>query len=251
VTLERASNSYPEYFSNLISPNDAVVIQSFPDEKAQDVWIASEIKKNLTEDELEAEDILVVLPDAYTSKSRGQRLMQELRRQKILSHLVGVNTSADSVFVPDSVAIAHIHRAKGNEAPVVYAIDSQYASRNFNAVTRRNGLFTAITRSRAWVRITGYGDGMGLISEEVQKIVGHNFRLEFTIPTWDQLQNLRHIFRERDPGDEANVRKATEGLSTFLEAFERGEVELQDLPANIRTRLLRQLQAELAGDDDR
>lgn len=115
----------------------------------------SPLEKNLSEDELQHDDILVVLPDTYRAKSRAPRLMRELTRRNIPSHLAGVNISADQIFQPDSVAIAHIFRAKGNEAPMVYAIDAQYAAADFNAVTRRNKLFTAITRSRAWVRIQG------------------------------------------------------------------------------------------------
>src|SRR5690606_23250168 len=109
--------------------------------------------KNLNEDELEPDDILIVLPDSYTSKTRGNQIMRALSRLRIRSHLVGVTNSRDAVFAPDSVAIAHIYRAKGNEAPMVYVMDAQYADKERNLVTRRNILFTAITRSRAWVRI--------------------------------------------------------------------------------------------------
>ena len=158
VTLERSPESAPPYFGQLLHPADSVVVVDFPDELAQDAWVADQIHKNLTEDELEHDDILIVLPDTYRAKSRAPRLMRELARREIMSHLAGVNTSRDTVFQADSVAITHIHRAKGNEAPMVYAIDSQYASLAFNEITRRNTLFTAITRSRAWVRIVGWGE---------------------------------------------------------------------------------------------
>ncbi len=239
VALERAPTSYPSYFSELLKPEDAVVVASFPDEAAQDVWLAEQIEKNLNEDELQHDDILVVLPDTYRAKSRAPRLMRELTRRQIPSHLAGVNTSADQIFQPDSVAIAHIFRAKGNEAPMVYAIDAQYAAADFNAVTRRNKLFTAITRSRAWVRITGYGDQMKLIEDEVEAVKNQEYRLRFTIPTTQRLAQLRHIHRDRPEGEEAAVRRVTEGVSAFLEAVDRGEMDLYDLPPDVRTRLTR------------
>ena len=43
--------------------------------------------------------------------------------------VVGVSTSVDEVFQSGSIAIAHIYRAKGNEAPMVYAIDSHQVYR--------------------------------------------------------------------------------------------------------------------------
>jgi superfamily I DNA and RNA helicase len=237
VVLERAPHSYPAYFPELISKDDSVTITVFADEYAQDVWIADQIAINLTTDELEPDDILIVLPDTYRAKTRGPRLARELTKRDIESHLVGVDTSVDEVFRPGSVAIAHIHRAKGNEAPMVYAVDCQHAVSEYNAVTRRNTLFTAITRSRAWVRLTGYGPGMDEIARETAEVIAREFRLDFVVPTATELDQLRHIHRELTVGEEARIRRASDGLAAFLEAVEKGDVELEDLSPAIRTRL--------------
>jgi len=87
VTLERSRDSAPEYFERLLRPDDAVVIGEFPDELTQDAWVAEQITNNLTADELEPDDILIVLPDTYRAKSRAPRLMRELRRRDIDCHL--------------------------------------------------------------------------------------------------------------------------------------------------------------------
>ncbi|GAA2845606.1 hypothetical protein Acy02nite_47140 [Actinoplanes cyaneus] len=250
VTLARRPDSSPEYFDRYLRPEDAVVIRSFDDESSQDQWIAEQIHTNITEDELELDDILIVLPDTYRSKSRGPRIMRELRRKNIKSHLVGVTTSQDAVFRPDSVAIAHIFRAKGNEAPMVYVLDAQYGAAQFNRVSRRNTIFTAITRSRAWVRITGWGDDMTTICNETRKIIDNQYRLSFTVPTDVELQRLRHVHRGRSVRDEEKVRKATEGITTFLEAVEKGELGLYDIPPALRTQLARSLQEDAADFDE-
>lgn len=251
VQLRRSATSYPPYFNTLLTPNDAVMIQTFDDEAAQDAWIADQISKNLTDDELEHDDILIVLPDTYRAKSRAPRLIRELNRRGVPAHLAGVNTSTDTITRPGSVALAHIFRAKGNEAPMVYAIDSQYAALEFNAVTRRNKLFTAITRSRAWVRITGYGDQMkNVIAAESAAIRDNDYKLSFTIPTGPELAKLRHIHRDRTEGEEATVKKATAGIAAFLEAVERGEMDLYDLPPNIRTRLTRLQDNPVGAEED-
>ncbi|MDE0066255.1 MAG: ATP-binding domain-containing protein [Acidimicrobiaceae bacterium] len=244
VTLERSRDSYPSYFPELLSESDAVAVRCFSTRDEQDAWIANEIKCNLNEDELEPDDVLIVLPDTYRAKSRAPHLMKQLSRLDIQSHLVGVNTSVDEVFKPGSVAIAHIYRAKGNEAPMVYAVDSQHAAGKFNAVTRRNSLFTAITRSRAWVRITGWGEEMDPIRREVEAVVEKHHQLGFTIPTESELAELRHLHRDRPENMEKSLRKATEGLSAFLEAYDRGELDPLDLPPELRTRLVLSLQTE-------
>ena len=53
VELERAPNSFPAYFPQLIHPDDAVTWQIFADDDEQANWIADSIQKNLNEDELE------------------------------------------------------------------------------------------------------------------------------------------------------------------------------------------------------
>ena len=250
VRLRRSAGSIPPYFESKFTPDDAVVVEAFSDETAQDIWVAEQIARNLDEDELQHDDILIVLPDTYRAKSRAPRLRRELNRRGVDSHLVGVNTSADTIFRPESVAIAHIYRAKGNEAPMVYAVDAQYAARSFNAVTRRNTLFTAITRSRAWVRITGYGDEMqNGIGAEARRVREEDYQLDFTVPTPQELATLRHIHRDRPEETEETVRKAAEGVAAFLEAVERGEMDILDLPPEIRTRLVLRLNEHAPGND--
>lgn len=250
VELERAPASYPDYFPELLTPDDSVVIQSFGSEAEQDSWIADQIHTNLSQDELQHDDILVVLPDAYTSKRRAARFSRVLARRDIQSHLAGVATSVDQVFVPESVAIAHIFRAKGNEAPMVYVVDSQYGARPANIVSRRNTLFTAVTRSRAWVRICGWGEPMDDIRAEISRIQEKGFRLDFKIPSTAELAKLRRIHRERSQSEVEEIERHTRSLSEALEALDRGELELHDLPPRLRTRLLRIIEADLATDND-
>src|SRR5262249_17489503 len=120
VVLERDPSSYPDYFPKLLRPEDAVVVEAFDDSLAQASWIAARIRENLERDELDFDDILIVLPDAYTSKSHSRTIIQALNNQGINGHLAGVNTSQDELFLKNSVAISHVYRAKGNEAPMVY-----------------------------------------------------------------------------------------------------------------------------------
>jgi superfamily I DNA and RNA helicase len=249
VMLERSRNSYPGYFDELLKPDDSVLLMSFKDQLAQDSWIAGQIEVNLSADELEHDDILVVLPDAYSAKSRANSLMSVLRQRGIASHLVGVGSSVDAVFVKGSIAIAHIHRAKGNEAPMVYVIDAQHAASQFNPVTRRNTLFTAITRSRAWVRILGWGDGMETIRHEVRNIQDSSYRLKFRIPTESELVRLRRLNRDRPGLNEQSVKKATAGLQAFLDAYRKQEIDLTDLPPELRT-LVTKLREEFRNDDE-
>ena len=249
VVLERSTQSYPRYFSQLLNRDDSIMFRGFASEAEQDAWVAAEIRKNLAEDELESDDILIVLPEAYTSRSRGRSLTAALARQGIAAHLVGVTSSRDEVFRKGSVAITHIFRAKGNEAPMVYAVDSEHASNGYNLITRRNTLFTALTRSRAWIRVTGVGVGMDALLAEFNAIRERQFHLQFVVPTSEELRRLRRIHRDRPEKELQSAKRATEGLEQFFEAIDNEEIELDHLPARLRTKLALLTRQKPGGND--
>ena len=235
VTLQRAPSSYPSYFQEVIQPEDSVTTHAFSDAESQASWIARSIKKNIEEDELEHDDILIVLPQTYTARSQGSLVARALGNLGIQSHIAGVSTSQDEIFRPQSIAIAHIFRSKGNEAPMVYVLNSQYCVAGNGLSQLRNILFTAITRSRAWVRICGWGERMTDLKAEIDSIQQNNYRLQFTIPTEKELAQIRRINREHASGEQARSREANRVLNLFVEAFDRGEISLEDIPPHLKT----------------
>ncbi len=249
VVLRRSSSSYPTYFKRLLDPDDAVVAMSFPGELEQVEWVANSIQRNLKEDEIDPDDILIILPDAYTARRQGTAIIESLARRGISGHLAGVTTSRDEIFQKQSVAIAHIHRSKGNEAPMVYVLDCQRCFSGLELITLRNILFTAITRCRAWVRVCGWGVEMDSLKEEMDKVHQKGYQLEFRLPTEEELRRIRMIHRERTADEKAKVKKAQEGLREFLRALQRGDIALENLPLDLRTALA-SLQREQEASDD-
>ena len=250
VQLERDPGSYPSYFTDLMHPEDAVVSMTFKSEVEQAEWVAQSIEKNLKEDELEIDDILIVLPDAYRARKNAGVLIEALSRRGISSHLAGVTTSRDQIFSRQSIAIANIHRSKGNEAPMVYVVNSNYCFAGYELSTLRNIIFTGITRSRAWVRVCGCGAEMEQLEGEIRKLRENNFKLAFKVPTAQDLGKLRMIHRERTADEKARIKKAEQGLKDFLETWQRGDLAVQNLPPELRTSLSRLLSEEGAEDED-
>lgn len=244
VRLRRGARSTPEYFDRLLSAEDSVQVAAFESALKQDEWVAEQIKTNLTADELEPTDVLVVYPLSRTAKSRSQSLREALERRGIQSHLVGVTSSVDEMKVPGSVAMAHIHRAKGNEAAMVYVMDTQVAAATHDARTARNTLFTAITRNKAWVRICGFGTRMKVIQDEIQAVRDHAYELDFRLPTRPQLDALK---RGEEVGEDAAAEvaeQATQSLAQLVDDLESGVLSLDQLPADIRAKAVQHLKPQ-------
>jgi superfamily I DNA and RNA helicase len=230
-------DSYPPYFAELLDPTDAVQVEYFSNEKEQYDALVCAIKKNLDEDELEHNDILIVIPNTYTSKTVGARIMAKLASEEIESHLVGVTTSRDEVFQNGSIAITHIHRAKGNEAAMVYIINAEYCYGGFELSRKRNILFTAVTRSRCWVRIFGVGEAMKELQNEFLEARRHNFELEFKYPTPEEIKKLARVHRDMPEEEKRRWQGKFAQIEDVLRAVEAGEVPIEALPARIRGRL--------------
>lgn len=237
VTLARRKDSTPQFFAKLLDPADAVQFQSFQSEEEQAIWTADQIKSNLEEDELEPNDILVIFANPVSVPSDAGPLIAQLKDRGIAAHIAGVTRGVDEFFVPNSVVVSGIYRAKGNECPMVYVMGAEYCHGGWGLIRRRNILFTAITRSKTWVRVSGIGKNMDALCKEWTKVQSHRFQLAFTVPSAQELTALRRIHRDRTEDEIQRVESSRQSLEEIIQLIEREEMTLEDLPAKLRKRL--------------
>jgi len=190
VSIERDPKSIPDFFAKYLTAKECLKVKCFEDRLAQYDAVAKEILRLITDDELQHSDMLIVLPDTMKSRAASARVMTALRNKGLQGHVPGVTSSRDEVFKDGSVAITHIHRAKGNEAPVVFVVDADYCEAPFEQKKRRNVLFTAITRSRAWTYVSGVGSSFAKIESEIRDIQAAEYQLKFHYPTQQAAQRL-------------------------------------------------------------
>ena len=245
VRVKRRPDSYPDYFLELLGPDDAILAEAFDTEAHQYEKLALDIKKNLDQDELEHEDILIVVPDAWTSKKVGARVMSALAKVEINSHLVGVTSSRDEIFRPNSVAITHIYRAKGNEAPMVYLVNADYCQSGFELNRKRNVLFTGITRSRCWVRIFGVGDAMKALSNELARVRTENFELNFKYPNQEEIAKMSRVHRDMTLEERQDWKQKLNVLKDVARAVAEGEVSIDSLPPEIQEMMKKEVKPRI------
>ena len=232
VTLDRTEETSPRFLEDHSDLDDLIRFITFRNEDDQTDWLTEAIAENLGRDELRHDDIMVINPDPRSTREKVGPLRRRLMELGINSHLAGVDSDPNTFFQTDNalVTFTGVHRAKGNEAGMVYIINAQdchSAVRNLARV--RNRLFTAITRSKAWVRVLGHGESMAMLKSEYEKLKARRFELRFTYPTSEQRERLRLIHRDMTTEESKRLRNRDRHLDDLLKDLESGEVRIEDL----------------------
>lgn len=247
VVLERTGQSSPKFLEEHSGIDDLIQFHTFTSEEDQTKWLVKEIQKNLSEDELRVDDIIVINPDPLKTKNAVGSIRANLFKNKINSHLAGVDTTPDKFFLPEdnSIAFTGIYRAKGNEAGMVYIINSQDCYESFGSLsTVRNQIFTAITRSKAWVRVLGVGQNMKLLKREFESVKNNEFKLKFQYPTKKLREKLNIVNRDMTEEEKKKVRKVDNSLGELVQGLDKGTVHLEDLNSSQIKKLKKLLESK-------
>lgn len=156
-----------------------------------------------------------------------------LQRYEIKSHIAG-DLNADVFFEQDSIAFTGINRAKGNEVGMVYIINADFCYEGWELRKRRNILFTAITRSKAWVRICGIGPKMERLRDEFAQARENDFSLVFRYPTKEQIDAMNTINRDMTNDEKQAIKGDVAALNEMLARIRSGKAYLEDYPEEVQ-----------------
>jgi superfamily I DNA and RNA helicase len=248
VVLKRSEKATPNYFYDLLSPEECIQSYEFNSAIEQYSWVAEQIKINITKEELDPDDILVIFPDAYYSKNQYNSFKVYCEQLGIKTILAGIETSRDVFRIQNHITCSSIFRAKGNEAPMVYILNSEFCSDDFELIKLRNIIFTAITRSRGWIRICGVGERMELLNSEIKECIEKGFILDFDIPSKNELEKIRKINRERTLEDKRKHIAFNKSVIDLIKGIEEGNLDPELIPE--LNALINVYKNKLSGDND-
>jgi superfamily I DNA and RNA helicase len=171
---------------------DCHVAVAFPDEID---WIVNGIRRFLAGG-LHPEDIMVVSLDDRNARSYFTALSGSLADAEIETNNIIADPYTEPPFlVAGRVTLSTVYRAKGNEAAVVFAAGIDAIS----PWTRssRNKLFTAFTRAKAWLRVSGVGPLARAFEGEIRAALDRFPYLDFTMPDLRQVELIQRDLSER------------------------------------------------------
>lgn len=208
VVLYRTTETSPELLR--VNKNDIIDFLCYDNAKSMNIALLDMIKNDLEEQQLLPRDIMIIDMDTYEySKNCSQlsniqavfnseaaydddwRYHEEKEIYKYNLHTAGAANPED-FFRDDSIVYSSVRRAKGNETFMVYIVNAQKCVNSLQRRTDRNGLFTAITRSKGWIRVLGFGEDMQTLNEEFEEIKNHDFKLFFS--EYPDKNKLKEIF---------------------------------------------------------
>ena len=166
-------------------------------------------------------------------------LQSKLFSNGIRSIAPGFDVDRDAFGIEGSVTLSTVHKAKGNEAFIVYVMGCESIYDYVDFLEARNRAFTAFTRSKGWLVITGVGANMDKVLDEC-KVVLHDVKsehkMDFIFPDSD------HIARKLSSEEHARrkyVKKT--GEKAIADLLEIDSEFMDNLPDEIKEKLINKL----------
>ena len=132
--------------------------------------LAENILDNLRHDKLKPsqEILLIVLGSGFPAMQLETAIAEFLISQGIDIYIPSApgcnileidrdNRKPNQFWCEGGVTISRIHRAKGNEADMVYIVGLDNIAKDESNLQLRNQLFVALTRAKGWVKLSGIG----------------------------------------------------------------------------------------------
>ncbi|MCQ8228692.1 DEAD/DEAH box helicase [Pantoea trifolii] len=175
-------------------------------------WVANRINNDIKSEGLNASDILIICADDKHYKNYYNQISYFLSQNEIDVNNVNADKFNISDFsIDNKVTYSTIHKAKGNEGYSVYIIGSESLYNNPN-VKNRNLLFTAMTRTKGWLTMTGIGVVALELFDEIQDAKNNVPHLKLTYPSGELLNkievDLQRFENNEEPDDFKKVLEA-------------------------------------------
>ena len=203
-------------------PSDSVQICKTATASDQYNSVAIEILRLLEEEDVSPEDIMIIDLDTLSLQENYTAFKSSLYVKVDASRIRMNLVNKDNAFAfrkKGSLTYTSIFRAKGNEANIVFVINTQSMS-GISSVSR-NRIFTAMTRAKFMVYLYGVATGersvMNSYDAELETVKSNDYELRFVYPTEEELKEMRSIAKvESEKYD--NINKASKVLGNDIDS---------------------------------
>ena len=193
-----------------------------PNFEAEVDWAVQQIRSFISGG-LQPEEVLVIALDDRNARNYLGRIAEKLSAGAVGSNNVIADPYNEPPFsISGKVTLSTVYRAKGNEAAVVVAVGIDAVEAKLR--DGRNKIFTAFTRSKAWLRVSGIAPAASPIIAELRTAVANSPRITFTMPNLKEIETIQRGFSKK----QAAARAARELYLKQLRAAGFSEEEIEE-----------------------
>ena len=179
MVIERPRENSPLIVSDMQSPEQIIELKSLESSMQEIKWIADSIEHNIQNENVRPDDIIVICLDDKNSKGHLQALSAALNYKEIHTFNITDSFYSKGFIEEGSVTLSTVYKAKGNEAAIVYVMGTQVFQQGKNRRSMRNKIFTAFTRAKGWLKISGVNIEDGQLWKEIVQVINDGFTLKF------------------------------------------------------------------------
>lgn len=221
VEIYRSPDNSPNSIAEIYDGEQKLIVtKQFSTREDELDWVADSVATDIRDQKVNPDQIIVISLEARLSREYLATLQVKLVERGVPSTIPGIVDDTAAFMEPGKVTLTTINRAKGNEAPIVYIISFESLYDYLSSVENRNRAFTSISRSKAWVRITGVGRKMQQAEDEITKVRTDYPWFKFVFPDMDAIRRLDAITVKRKKQVDRGKSFATDLLKLDREALE-------------------------------
>lgn len=190
VTLKKLTQNSPNIITKLWG-KPVLEFETYNSRQAELRALADSIIKDVLCDRLQpSKEILVIVLGSFFEAMRLENHVAEFLMSEGIDIFIpgttdcnilkgeGENSDRNKFWCEGGVTVSRIHRAKGNEADMVYVVGLDNIAKDESNIRLRNQLFIALTRTRAWVKLSGVGNYQ--MYEEMRRVIASGDTFTFT-----------------------------------------------------------------------
>jgi superfamily I DNA and RNA helicase len=228
MVISRPLENSPVELNDLFK-EDSVKIQIFTDIDTECNYISQEIIKDIKEQNLRPDDICVICLDPKNIEAYFNRIKRNLIANGVEVFNL-LNASYNNTFfnIENHVTLSTLNKAKGNETGMVYIVGTDTIFANKDYIIDRNKLFTAITRSKGWVTITGF-EQAEFCRVEMERLKSNDYKLIFTQPSKSQTKTILRGMTTR----QSFLNDISKKIEAFSKTTGLTEEEIKELILNV------------------
>ncbi len=158
ITLRRLRENSPNPVQQQWD-GELLEFKVFKSRQAELSYLVEQIKVNLIDEGLNpSQDILIITLGSMQLQTQTAKFLLDNGIDFYIptapdnnSFLNGTSPFPNKFWNSGGITVSRVHRAKGNEANIVYVVGLDSVARDESNIQLRNQLFVALTRARGWV----------------------------------------------------------------------------------------------------